>query len=95
MDSFSCDCVDGYEGDRCDVNHDDCLPNPCENGGGCQVSRENTEIEGQSYVQNILYWRSHYILLSLSTVTVSLMTDSNFLILKLILWVEATISIIK
>ena len=38
MNGFSCDCVDGYEGDRCEVNHNDCLPNPCENGGGCQVS---------------------------------------------------------
>ena len=42
MNGFSCDCVDGYEGDRCDVNHDDCLPNPCENGGSCQVCREHT-----------------------------------------------------
>ena len=42
MNGFSCDCVDGYEGDHCDVNHDDCLPNPCENGGSCQVSREHT-----------------------------------------------------
>ena len=37
MNSFSCLCVDGYEGDRCENNTNDCNPNPCENGGTCQV----------------------------------------------------------
>lgn len=35
---FVCLCVDGYEGDLCGRDHDDCTPYPCENGGTCRVS---------------------------------------------------------
>ncbi|HUU03342.1 MAG TPA: calcium-binding EGF-like domain-containing protein [Myxococcota bacterium] len=31
----SCECDAGWEGELCDVNHDDCDPNPCQNGGSC------------------------------------------------------------
>ena len=37
VNSFSCSCVVGYEGDRCENNTNDCDPNPCENGGTCYV----------------------------------------------------------
>ena len=37
VSSFSCSCVEGYEGNRCETNTNDCDPNPCENGGTCQV----------------------------------------------------------
>ena len=37
VNSFSCLCAEGYEGDRCETNTNDCNPNPCENGGACQV----------------------------------------------------------
>jgi len=32
---FSCDCVLGYEGLRCEKNRDECAQNPCKNGGEC------------------------------------------------------------
>ena len=38
VSSFSCSCVEGYEGDCCETNTNDCDPNPCENGGTCQVA---------------------------------------------------------
>jgi hypothetical protein len=38
VNSFSCSCVAGYEGDRCETNTNECDPNPCENGGNCQVA---------------------------------------------------------
>ena len=31
--SFECKCKDGYEGEDCSVDTDDCAPNPCQNGG--------------------------------------------------------------
>ena len=31
--SFECKCKDGYEGQDCSVNINDCAPNPCKNGG--------------------------------------------------------------
>ena len=33
---FECKCRDGYEGERCQTNVDDCKTNPCRNGGQCQ-----------------------------------------------------------
>ena len=32
-----CSCADGFEGVQCEVNIDDCTPNPCQNRGTCQV----------------------------------------------------------
>ena len=37
VNSFRCLCIDGYEGDNCEININDCDPDPCENGGTCQV----------------------------------------------------------
>ena len=37
LDKFSCVCVDGFTGDDCGTNIDDCDPYPCENGGNCMV----------------------------------------------------------
>ena len=34
-DCSACQCVPGYEGTLCDVNIDECSPNPCQNGGKC------------------------------------------------------------
>ena len=35
---FECECVEGYEGDTCGDETDECDPNPCQNGGTCNVS---------------------------------------------------------
>ncbi|XP_077861666.1 uncharacterized protein LOC102808514 [Saccoglossus kowalevskii] len=34
--SFTCACVSGYEGIRCETDIDDCDPNPCLNSGVCE-----------------------------------------------------------
>jgi probable HAF family extracellular repeat protein len=34
-DTYDCSCDDGYTGETCETNIDDCAPNPCENGGRC------------------------------------------------------------
>ena len=39
---FVCDCEDGWGGEFCDVDTvDDCLSEPCENGGSCTDSLNN------------------------------------------------------
>ncbi|XP_046380159.2 sushi, von Willebrand factor type A, EGF and pentraxin domain-containing protein 1-like [Haliotis rufescens] len=35
LNGYTCSCEDGYHGDNCDVNMDDCLENECTNGGTC------------------------------------------------------------
>jgi len=34
-DFYKCTCIDGYEGDRCQTNIDDCANNPCINDAVC------------------------------------------------------------
>ena len=31
----TCQCNAGFTGSECETNIDDCLPNPCQNGGNC------------------------------------------------------------
>lgn len=33
--SYSCQCTKGFQGQNCELNVDDCSPNPCQNGGTC------------------------------------------------------------
>ena len=35
---FECECEAGWTGDRCQVDIDECIPSPCQNGGSCYVS---------------------------------------------------------
>lgn len=35
VSSFSCHCPPGFEGDRCEINIDDCVENKCENNATC------------------------------------------------------------
>jgi hypothetical protein len=48
---FSCACEIGYEGPRCAINHDDCAPNPCLNGGACldRVNDFKCDCNGTGY----------------------------------------------
>ena len=34
-------CNDGFTGDTCETNVDDCDPNPCMNGGSCEDGIES------------------------------------------------------
>lgn len=36
MDSFLCQCPEGFTGTQCDDNIDECAAYPCQNGGTCQ-----------------------------------------------------------
>ena len=36
--NYECDCAAGYEGRNCSPETDECVPNPCMNGGTCTVS---------------------------------------------------------
>ena len=51
MNSFSCLCAKGYEGDRCEINTNDCDPDPCENGGICRVM---TSLTPTKYITIVL-----------------------------------------
>ena len=35
---YVCECEMGWTGDRCQIDIDDCVPIPCQNGGTCFVS---------------------------------------------------------
>lgn len=39
--TFSCECVEGFGGDTCEVDTNLCDPNPCFNGGSCFLDGEN------------------------------------------------------
>ena len=39
-DAFSCSCVAGYAGKRCEEDIDECAFEPCKNGGACTTSAE-------------------------------------------------------
>ena len=35
---YGCECEVGWNGDRCQVDINDCISMPCQNGGTCYVS---------------------------------------------------------
>ena len=38
MNNYTCNCVPGWTGRRCEIDFDDCSSNPCQNGATCFVS---------------------------------------------------------
>jgi hypothetical protein len=34
-DAYHCECADGWEGENCEVNSNECLSDPCQNGSEC------------------------------------------------------------
>lgn len=44
---YICQCVDGYEGENCETEINECDPNPCQNGGTCTVG---FNWKGNSYI---------------------------------------------
>ena len=39
---FSCNCVEGFTGQHCEVNFDECSSNPCDETGGICVDGINS-----------------------------------------------------
>ena len=35
LDGYTCDCLEGWQGDLCEQDINECLDNPCLNGGVC------------------------------------------------------------
>ena len=42
FNNYTCVCKLGLSGRNCEINRDDCTPNPCKNGAACQVSVKST-----------------------------------------------------
>lgn len=47
INSFRCECVDGFKGDRCQESVDMCLGSPCQNGAKCTNHRTTYSCECQ------------------------------------------------
>eukprot|EP01052_Picozoa_sp_SAG31_P001136 SAG31_NODE_37_length_31616_cov_38.688359_10_plen_1872_part_00 len=54
LSSFSCRCLPGYAGDRCEIDVDECVSNPCMNGGECVESATGNQSNPDEYSCNCL-----------------------------------------
>ena len=44
---FNCTCLAGWRGRTCEINIDDCLSQPCQNGGNC-----TDKVSSKSCIEN-------------------------------------------
>ena len=49
LDTYRCFCSNGWGGEHCDEDFDECVSNPCQNGGSCSESIVDTAIPHGEY----------------------------------------------
>ena len=81
LGGFTCQCVTGWTGTTCDVNIDDCDPDPCLNGANCMVSLQQSLLGTLSNLK----FKIRFIHLSLFA-RISAKDKSHFLIMLCFVW---------
>ena len=50
INEYTCSCDEGWSGENCDVNINDCDPNPCQNDGNCTVSSQESPLHNHNFI---------------------------------------------
>ena len=56
FNNYTCVCKLGFSGKNCEINDDDCKPNPCKNGGFCKVNQGQYTAFFNSIVHNFFLY---------------------------------------